>query len=345
MGRGRDSFGIKRKETGKMDRLMNARLTAVIALLGCIGSANVAYGQSLSAPILALYPREAGELVFIDLQEARRSPYFDQVQAQLMPQSFHTLQQVAVTLDVDFNRNVDRLSWAYVDAKGDAAKSEFMGVAEGNFDPSAIARAAKEHTLPVSRYLGMRVFRAGSTDDGREFVIAFTPSDQCLFGYRDDVEAMLKRAARGGANVMNNDTMRQLVDDVNHDWPIWMVMNGDFTQLGMRQLLADAIRMPGVETLSTRVHTATVRMALDRGLAAKIAAHCATSADALWFSSLLQGALVIERQMMSSKNPPMARVLGNSQVQRDEDKVNLDVSVPESDLAALIQTNGLALHF
>ena len=41
----------------------------------------------------------------------------------------------------------------------------------------------------------------------------------------------------------------------------------------------------------------------------------------------------------------MARVIGSSQVQRDQEKVSLDLSVPENDLAALIQNNGLVLHF
>ena len=47
----------------------------------------------------------------------------------------------------------------------------------------------------------------------------------------------------------------------------------------------------------------------------------------------------------NSKNPAIARVLGGSQVQRGEDKVSLEASITESDLAALIQTHSLALRF
>jgi hypothetical protein len=48
-------------------------------------------------------------------------------------------------------------------------------------------------------------------------------------------------------------------------------------------------------------------MYLDRGLAVKVAARCAASADAVWFSTLLQGALLVERQLQNSKNAPPAR--------------------------------------
>jgi len=326
-------------------RFQSLRFLAIICFMATWWSVRPAQAEQLSSRVLALYPPEAGEVVFVDLRDARRSPYFNQVQEQIMPQSFRNLEQVAATLGVDFNRNVDRLSWAYVDTNGHPAQSDLMGVAEGSFDQEAAIQAVKERKLRATRYAGMRVFSLGSAENGREFVLAFTESSDCVFGFRDSVQSMLTRAAQGGSNVMNNESMRRLVDDVNRDSPIWMVLNGNFTQLGVRQLLAEAARMPGLDTLSSRVQSATVRMDLDRGLAAKISAHCATSADAMWFSTLLQGALAMERQLQSSKNPAMARVLGTSQVQREDEKVSLDVSVPESDLAALIQTNGLVLHF
>jgi hypothetical protein len=321
------------------------RLLAVSGLLSFCWTLRPACAQTLSSRVLALYPQEAGELAFVDLREARRSPYFAQVETQILPQSFRNLEQLAAIMGVDFNHNVDRLSWAYIDKNGHPAQSELVGVAEGSFDPQAVNRAVKQRQLSTTRFAGQRVFSAGTAENGREFVFAFTDTSDFLFGFRGPVQDMLTRAAQGGSNVMNNDAMRRLVDDVNRSSPIWMVLNSDFTQLGVRQLLADAIRMPGMDTMSSRVASATVRMDLDRGLAAKIAAHCATSADALWFSTLLQAALGVERQIQASKNPAMARVLGNTQVQRENDQVRLDVNVQESDLAALIQTNGLLLHF
>src|SRR5207249_3426456 len=152
------------------------------------------------------------------------------------PQSFRNLEQLAATLGVDFNRNVDRLSWAYVDTNGHPAQSDLMGVAEGSFDQEAVNQAAREHKLRAMRYAGMPMFSVGTTENGREFVLAFTQASDCVFGFRGAVQAMLTRAAQGGSNVTNNDTMRRLVDDVNRDSPIWMVLNGDFTQLGVRQL-------------------------------------------------------------------------------------------------------------
>ena len=210
------------------------RTLALLSLITICWNALPVQAESLLPRVLALYPQEAGELVFVDLRQARGSTYFAQLEAQVLPQSFRDLEQVARTLGVDFSRNVDRLSWAYVDTTGNISQSALMGVAEGSFDPVAVSKIIRERKLPVSRYAGVRLFSAGNTESGREFVFAFTQTSECVFGFREDVQAMLTRAAEAGTNVMNNDKMRQLVDEVNYNSPIWAVMNGHFAQLGVR---------------------------------------------------------------------------------------------------------------
>lgn len=316
----------------------------VLGLMIAAGRPITAQAQVLSERVLGLYPPEAGEVVFVDLQAARRSPHFAQVKAQVLPERFQQLERLAANLGLDFDQNVDRLSWAYVNT-GDPARADFMGVAEGAFDLGEIKEAAKQRKLQATAYRGARMFTLGKNDKGQEFIFAFPDDTNCLFGFSEPVQAMLDRATDGGPSLLNNDKVRALVNDVNRTSPVWMVMDGDFTQLGVRQFLGDAIRIPGVETLSGRVRTATVRIDLGRGLESKIAAHCATSADALWLSTFLQGALVVERQLLSRSNPIMARILGSSQVQRAEGQLSLALTIPESDLATLIQKNGLALHF
>jgi hypothetical protein len=330
-----------------MSHLLSKSLRA-LALLGIlIICENMSFAQAepLSSRVLSLYPQDVSEIVFVDLREARRSSHFDQMQAQILPPAFRSLERLAANLGVDFSQNVDRLSWAYVNTNGNVTQAELLGVAEGPFDPEALNEAVRTRSLPMSRYAGMRVFSAGTTEAGREFVFAFTKGSDCVFGFREDVQKMLIRSNRGGTNVNDNDRMRRLVDEANHGSPVWAVMNSDFVQLGVRQLLGNAIGMPGLEGLGSRVQTATVTLDLGRGLTAKITVHCATPTDALWFSRLLQAALLVERQLRNSKSPDLARVLGFSQVQREEDRVKLDISVPEKDLAALIETNSLSLHF
>ena len=318
------------------------------AVLGGLAAAlapPVARAQALSTPVLALYPPQAGEVVFVDLQVARRSPHFARLKDQLLPKRFQDLEQLAAHLGVDFDRNVDRVSYALVGAAGDTELAELVGVVEGSFDLPETQRAAARSKLGTRAYRGAQMFSLGKNEHGVEFVFAFRDNANCLFGSRAQVEDMLDRAVKGGQSLLDNAEMRGLIDEVNRSTPIWMVLNGQFTKLGVLQFLGEGATLPGVDTMAERVRNATVRITLNRSLDSAVAARCASSADATWFSALLQTAIYFQRQRLSTSNPTMARVLTDAQVDRAEDRVSLAVSIPESDLATLLETRTFTLHF
>lgn len=319
----------------------------LLLLCGLVAGAGVgtpASGQGLASQVLALYPPNAGEVVFVDLQAARRSPHFGQLKAQLLPERFRQVEQLAANLGVDFERNVDRVSWVFVNP-GDPARAEVLGVAEGAFYLDDIQQAATALHVTMTTYREALVFVLGAAPQGGEFVFALRDNATCLFGFRGPVEAMLDRAAAGGPSLLDNQTMRALVEEVNRSAPLWLVMDGQFAQLGARQFLGEAARLPGAGTLAERVRSVTVRLRLDRGLEATITARCASSTDALWFSAFLESGFFFQRQRFASSNPALARMLSDARLERADDRLRLTVSVPESDLASLIQSRSFAAPF
>lgn len=299
--------------------------------------------QALSTTVLALYPPQAGEVIFVDLQTARRSPHFARLKDQLLPQRFRDLEQLAAHLGVDFDRNVDRVSYAIVG--DDTEHIEMVGVAEGVYNLPETQRAAARNKLGTRAYRGAQVFSLGKNERGVEFVFAFRDNANCLFGARAQVEGMLDRAAKGGPNLLDNVEVRALIAEVNNSTPIWMVLNGQFTKLGVLQFLGEGATLPGVDSMADRVRNATVRITLNRSLDSTVTARCATAADAAWFAALLEAAVYFQRQRISASNPTMARVLNDSKIDRAEDRVSMAVSIPESDLATLLETRTFTLHF
>ncbi len=330
---------------------MNSRRTTawmLSAVLGGLAAAlapPVAQAQALSPQVLALYPPQAGEVVFIDLQTARRSPHFARLKDQLLPKRFQDLEQLAAHLGVDFDRNVDRISYALVGPAGDTEQAELLGVIEGSFDLQETQRAAARHKLGTRAYRDAQMFSLGKNESGVEFVFAFRDNANCLFGSRAQVEDMLDRAVKGGRSLLDDAEMRGLINEVNRSASIWLVLNSQFTKLGVLQFLGEGATLPGVDTMAERVRNATVRITLDRGLDSTVTARCATTADATWFSALLQTAVYFQRQRISASNPTMARVLNDARVDRAEDRVSMAVSIPESDLATLLETRTFTLHF
>lgn len=313
-------------------------------LLAAVGAALPLRAQELASQVLALYPPQAGELVFVDLQSARRSPHYARLKAQVLPERYHELERWSTQLGVDFERNVDRISWAFI-SRGDPASSDFLGVAEGAFYLDDIQKIAAASELRTLAYRGASVYWLGENEAGREFVFAFPDNARLVFGFREVVEEMLDRAAQGGPSLLDNAQMRGLIEQVNRRASIWMVLDGEFTQLGVRQFLGEAASVPGAETLSQRVQTASLRMELSRGLDTTLAARCATATDALWFSTFLEGALYFQRQRLNESNPTLARILADARFQRSGDEISLALAISESDMPALLQARSFTLSF
>jgi hypothetical protein len=273
--------------------------------------------QELPSQVLALYPPQAGELVFVDLQSARRSPHYTRLKEQVLPDRYRELDAWARRLGIDFDRNVNQLSWAFV-SSGDAANSDFVGVAEGSFFLDDIRDIVAKSEISATDY---------------------------AFGFREQVMPMLDRNRQGGRSLLDNTQMRDLIADVNRRASIWLVFDGEFTELGVRQFLGDATQIPGAEALAERVQNATLRLELDRGLETNLAARCASSTDAVWFGAFLEAALYFQRQRLNESNPALARILADAQLGRAGDQLTLDLDITESDMPALLQARSFTLSF
>lgn len=338
-------------------RFRRTMAAAVSLLLGAAVAALApapAQAQALSQSVMALYPPETGEVVFVDLQVARRSPHFNRLKEQVLPERFRDLERLSASMGVDFNRNVDRISYAFVSTTGDPKDADFVGVAEGAFELREAQRLAAAQKLVSSDKGPVAVYVLGRNDRGNEFVFAFRDNATLLFGFRNQVEGMLERAGgpdsvgtggAGGRSLMDNAEMRDLINSVNRAAPIWMALNGEFTQLAVRQFLGEEASLPGVESMTERVRNATIRITLGQGLNSTMSTRCASATDALWFSGLLQTALYFQRQRLNSENPTLAKVIGDAKLERTGERISLAVSIPEDDLATLVNSNSFTVRF
>jgi hypothetical protein len=300
--------------------------------------------QALPPQVLALYPQETGELVFVDLRALRGSRHYPQIKGQVLPERFRALEQYAAILGIEFDREVNQLSWAFFGTpEGQAA--EFAGVAEGQFSFDEVTNKARTAGLTVTRWEGRPVVGLGKNAQGKEFIFAFADQSTAVFGFRPMVEAMLERHARGGTSLANNTTLRGLVDEVNGRASLWLVTDQRYTVFALNQLLPEARQVPGFDTLASRLQSAALRFELRDGLRGQGAVRCQTSADALLLSTLLNAALVYQTWRLNESNPDLARVLRDLNVNQSEQRLELALAIRDPDFATLLAKNSFTLNF
>ena len=313
-------------------------ILAVILLAG-----QPAAAQALPSQVQALYPPDTGEVVFADLRALRGTPHYARVKAQVLPERFRQLEQFGAILGIDFEQSVHQLSWGFVGQPGGTVS--FVGVAEGDFSTAEVAANATKMRLATARPNGVLTVVMGKNQQGDEFVFAFPERSLAVFGYREMVEGMLQRHAQGGASLANNAALRSVISEVNGKAPVWMALDNPYTVLAIQQMLPEAARLPGFETITGRMQSTSMRLDLKDGLKGLAAVKCQSSADAVLLSTLVQAALTYQSYQLGDKNPELARAVQAATVNRTDDRFELALSIPDQDLAALLQKNSLTISF
>lgn len=303
-----------------------------------------AFAQALPSQVLALYPRQTGELVFLDLRSLRHSPNYAQLKTQVLPERFRQLAEWTRYIGIDFDSEVHQLSWGFLPASG-GEQVGLVGVAEGNFPPGEVERLVKERQLPHTRHAGALVLNLGKNDQGREFVFAFFDPSTAIFGFRDLVEEILNRRASSGASLLDNRPLMDLVRQLNGKSPVWFALDSQFTFLAVKQLLPEISRVAGFETLAARLQTAALQLRFSEGFRGQAALRCQNSSDALVVAKLLQAAVTYQAFRLNESNPDLARVLEALRMAQQDERVEIALTIAQAELSTLLQKNSLALKF
>lgn len=301
-----------------------------------------AAAQALPNQVQALYPPDTGEVVFADLRALRGTPHYPEMKAQVLPERFRQLEQFSAVLGIDFERAVHQLSWAFAGPGGSVA---FVGVAEGSFSVADVESRAKRQHLKSDRTNGALVVVLGKNQQGTEFVFAFPDRTLAVFGYREAVEGMLERHAQGGSSLLDNATLRGVIGEVNGKAPLWVALDNPYTVLAIKQMLPEATKLPGFDTLSGRLQSATLRFDVKDGLRGDAAVRCQSSSDAALLSTLVQAALTYQAYQLGEKNPELARAVKEATINRRDTRLELALSIPSRDLLTLLQKNNLTISF
>lgn len=321
------------------------KLSLAIAFLAVLFVfAPYAAAQAIPNQVLALYPRDAGEITFLDVRSLRNAPNYAELKAKVLPERFRQLADWTKYIGVDFDTEVYQLSWAFLPA-AEGEQVGMVGIAEGNFPTAEIQRLAKERKLPYYRHAGSLVLNLGKNDQGREFVFAFADPNTAIFGFRDIAEQILDRRASSGASLLDNRPLMELIRALNGKAPVWIAMDSQFTLLAVKQMLPEISSVAGFETLATRLQSASLQFQLSEGFRGSAAVRCLTAADALVVSKLLQAAVTYQASRLNESQPELAKVLGDLRMNQTDDRIELALTITPSNLNTLIQNNSLALKF
>src|ERR1700722_13306248 len=233
---------------------------------------------SLSTAIIGMFPKDAGEFAYADLKSARKYPWFSQLNDQLLRPRFHQFEQFLASSGVDANSQVEELAWASeANGKGD----NIVGIALGNFDPSASEAKLKAQKVPVFESQGYRMYAFGSGIAAGDILFLFLDTNTAAFGNRASLEKLIDVRMGGTPSLLTNDALFPMIAEANGNGVVWAVLDKAHTAIALQQLVPQASQFPQVTAITGRIKAMIINIdADDKRIDAHLQAVCATVDDA-----------------------------------------------------------------
>lgn len=306
------------------------------ALLSSPAAAN-----TLSTDIIGMFPKDMSEFAYADLKEARKHPWFAQLQEQMLPSHFRQFEQFLRSAGIDPDSQVDELAWGAVTPRSQRGQ-EIVGVALGEFTPNATEQRFKQQKLPEIDIRGYHLYAFGSGAGPNDIFFFFLDDNTAAFGQRGVLEQLISVRFGSGESLLNNNSLFPLINEANGNGMIWAVLDQTNTRLALHQLLPQADQFPQASAIVDRIHAMEINIKADEGVDARFQAVCATPDDANELAAMLQGGLVLRRYQVQQTNPDFAQTLSNVTVTPSGDRIIVDAPVSDDQLAALIRSRTFA---
>jgi len=352
--------------------MISRRFAGACAALGCLvlalgGTGRMARAATLSSSVLGMLPKNVGEIGYADLKTARQADWFAQFEAQVLPTRFSHFERYLKSAGMDLDKQVEEIVWAAAAAPsrpdanaggtgGNAAPNgppnqpqkfsgeEVVGIALGSFHPDVIDSFFKNQKLPTATVRGYTLYAYGSGMSPGDLFFFFFDSNTLAFGHREPLEALINVRFGDEDSFLLNDTLNQLVSEVNGQGTMWAALDKNYAQQSVAVLLPDLAQFTGAQPLLGRISGMTIAVQTDPGVDAQIAPHCGSTDDALTLAQLLQAGLLYKRYQVNQYNADMVKAIDATSVSADGDHLKIRMQFSSELLLALLRSNAFSFQ-
>jgi len=314
--------------------------------------AEPAKAGGVSADTLALFPKNTGEIGYVDLKKARGEKWFPALREQILPDRFKQFEKFLASAGVDPNSQVDELVWGLVpdstgkDDKGVSTglpSSELtVGIAMGNYNPDSTEAYFKQQKLSMVKVENYTLFAFGSGSGAGDLYFFFLDSTKAIFGHKPLIDKLLEIRMGRQDGLLRNDKMYNLINEVNGSGVVWAVLDPGYTRLAMSQLAPEVQQFPEAAALVQRMQAMIITANASSGVDSKFQAVCASSGDANTLSQLMAAGLLYKKYQATKDNPDLAQLLDQANVSPAGDRVVIALTVSDDQMSSLIRRNTFA---
>lgn len=314
---------------------MAAALAAAAIFTPLLANAN-----TLDTSVIEMFPKEVGEVAYLDLNAARQQPWFAVAEQSLLPLRFRKLDFFLSVAGLPIDTQVDSLAWGMFPAS--KARGEgIVGVAIGHFSPITVEDYFRQHNLPSAEFRGFRLLDIGSGEASNDLFLAFLDSETAVFGQRVAIEHLLAVHFQGDQNLAQNSELYDLVQDARQSSLAWAVWNRDYSRAALQQLLPQAIQIPQAAALLDRIQSMEFDVTNQGRLSARAEIVCSSPVDAVTLAALLQGGIVYREHDSAQDGSQPSSIFDEISVTASARSVEIEIPLGMDQLNSALRSGNL----
>jgi hypothetical protein len=316
-------------------------LTVAAALAAAaIFTAQFANASTLDTSVVQMFPKEAGEVGYLDLKAARQQPWFAVAEQNLLPLRLRKLEFFLSAAGLDINTQVDSLAWGTLPATKTRGGG-IVGVAFGHFSPSTVENYFHQHNLPAAESRGLRLLDIGGGEASTDLFLVFLDPDTAVFGQRAAIERLLAVHFQGDQNLAQNSALYPLIQDAREDSLAWAAWNTNYSRAALQQLLPQAAQIPQAAALLGRIQSMEFDVTDEGRLSAQSEIVCSSPADAVTLAALLQAGIVYREHDSAQYGSQPSNIFGGIRVTANDTRVEIEVPVGADQLDSALRSGNL----
>src|SRR5665213_2662257 len=294
--------------------------------------------NSLTTSVIGLFPRQMSDFAYADMKTGRKSPWFTQVQEQLVPDKLRQFQQFLTSAGMDLNSQVDELCWGTVDLT-DGHGQQFIGVALGQFDVTTITDMLTQKNLPVIEVHGFDLYAFGNGSGPSDIFFTFIDSNTAAFGQRVALDKLIDARTGAAESLLSNDKMFSLITEANGGGLIWAVLDHGYARMAMEKMFPQAAQFRQSDSIINQMKGIAINVDAGDDVNVELQAICNSTEDANIFGAAMQASLLYRRYQASQgseANSVLTAALDQARVTPSGDRLRVDFSVTQDQILSLL---------
>jgi hypothetical protein len=336
--------------TGITRRFVSIAAALCLATLALALAPAPAAASPVDNDIIAMLPKDAGEVAYANLKAARQYPWFEQLKEQMLPAKFKQFESFLTAAGIDPNTQVEELTWALVpvmpaNSTGTSVPSSegVVGIAQGQFQPDTAEAYFQSKKIPMIKIRDFSLYSFGSGSGPGDLFLFFLDTNTAVFGQRKQLEELISVRYGEAQGLAANPELSSLVNEANGTGLVWAVLDPAYTRLAIQQLAGGAAQFSQAGQVIAQLKSMIVSFEADSGIQVHFQAVCTTPEAANTFAALLQAGLLLQKYQAQQTNPDLAALLDETQVSPNGDRLDLRLSLTDDQVVALIRRNTFAM--